>query len=103
MRATEARLTLAIVSLRNGDIDGAVDWARKAFSTDRKSINSLSMVTDELYHQARASLWARRELDGSDVYRLWSRRRCRVHGANRQQPQMGPSRSAQVVVINSAA
>jgi transcriptional regulator with XRE-family HTH domain len=52
MRATEARLTLAIVSLRNGDIDHATDWARQAFTTDRKSINSLTMVTDELYHQA---------------------------------------------------
>jgi transcriptional regulator with XRE-family HTH domain len=54
MRASEARLTLAIVSLRDGDIDGAIDWARKAFATDRRSINSLSTVADELYHQARA-------------------------------------------------
>ena len=53
MRATEARLTLSIVSLRDGDIDHATDWARKAFTTDRKSINSLSMITDELYHEAR--------------------------------------------------
>jgi hypothetical protein len=53
MRATEARLTLSIVSLRNGDIDRATDWARQAFTTDRKSINSLSMITDELYHEAR--------------------------------------------------
>jgi transcriptional regulator with XRE-family HTH domain len=53
MRAAEARLTLAIVSLRTGDIDHATDWARQAFTTDRKSINSLTMVTDELYHQAR--------------------------------------------------
>jgi DNA-binding XRE family transcriptional regulator len=54
MRASEAKLTLAIVSLRDGDIDGATEWARKAFSTDRRSINSLSTVADELYHQARA-------------------------------------------------
>lgn len=53
MRATEARLTLSIVSLRDGDIDRATDWARKAFSVDRKSVNTLSMVTDELYHEAR--------------------------------------------------
>ncbi|MGH3833656.1 MAG: helix-turn-helix domain-containing protein [Pseudonocardiaceae bacterium] len=52
MRATEARLTLAIVSLRDGEIDRATDWARKAFQADRKSINSLVMVTDELYHEA---------------------------------------------------
>lgn len=54
MRASEARLTLSIASLRDDDIDGATEWARKAFSTDRKSINSLSTVADELYHQARA-------------------------------------------------
>jgi transcriptional regulator with XRE-family HTH domain len=53
MRATEARLTLAIVSLRDGDIDRATDWARTAFQADRKSINSLTMITDELYHEAR--------------------------------------------------
>jgi hypothetical protein len=54
MRASEARLTLSIVSLRDGDIDGATEWARKAFATDRRSVNSLSMITDELYHEARA-------------------------------------------------
>jgi transcriptional regulator with XRE-family HTH domain len=53
MRASEARLTLAIVSLRDGDIDRATDWARKAFQADRKSVNSLTMITDELYHEAR--------------------------------------------------
>jgi transcriptional regulator with XRE-family HTH domain len=53
MRATEARLTLSIVSLRDGDIDRATDWARKAFNTDRKSVNTLSMITDELHHEAR--------------------------------------------------
>jgi tetratricopeptide (TPR) repeat protein len=54
MRASEARLTLSIVSLRDGDIDSATEWARKAFATDRRSINSLSTVADELYHEARA-------------------------------------------------
>ena len=53
MRATEARLTLSIVSLRDGDIDRATDWARKAFNADRKSVNTLSMVTDELHHEIR--------------------------------------------------
>ncbi|MBV9141650.1 MAG: hypothetical protein JO115_12160 [Pseudonocardiales bacterium] len=52
MRATEARLTLAIVSLRNGDIDHATEWARTAFHADRKSVKSLAMITDELYHEA---------------------------------------------------
>ncbi|MGB9282299.1 MAG: XRE family transcriptional regulator, partial [Pseudonocardiaceae bacterium] len=51
MRATEARLTLSIVSLRDGDIDRATAWARKAFNADRKSVNTLSMVTDELHHE----------------------------------------------------
>ncbi|MGH3976859.1 MAG: helix-turn-helix domain-containing protein [Pseudonocardiaceae bacterium] len=54
MRASEARLTLSIVSLRDGDIDGATEWARQAFATDRRSVNSLSIVTGELYHEARA-------------------------------------------------
>jgi hypothetical protein len=34
--------------------DGATEWARKAFNTDRRSVNSLSTVADELYHEARA-------------------------------------------------
>ncbi len=38
--------------LRDGDIDRATYWARKAFSADRKSVNTLSMVTDELHHEA---------------------------------------------------
>jgi hypothetical protein len=54
MRASEAKLTLSIVSLRDGDVDGATEWARKAFSIDRRSVNSLSTVADELYHEARA-------------------------------------------------
>ena len=52
MRASEAKLTLSIVSLRDGDIDSATEWARKAFSIDRRSVNSLSTVADELYHEA---------------------------------------------------
>jgi hypothetical protein len=54
MRASEARLTLSIVSLRDADIDGATEWARKAFTTDRRSVTSLSTVADELYLEARA-------------------------------------------------
>ncbi len=53
MRATEARLALSIVSLRESDIDRATDWACTAFQADRKSINSLTMITDELCHEAR--------------------------------------------------
>lgn len=51
MRASEARLTLATTALRDGDIDGATNWARQAFSADRKSIKSLSMLADELYDE----------------------------------------------------
>lgn len=54
MRASEARLTLSIVSLRDGDVDGATEWACKAFKTGRRSVNSLSTVADELYHETRA-------------------------------------------------
>lgn len=49
MRASEARLTLATTSLRNGDIDGATEWARKAFEVDRKSVRSLALIADELH------------------------------------------------------
>lgn len=54
MRATEARLTLSVVSLRDGDIDAAVEWARRAFNAGRRSVNTLTMVADELHHVARA-------------------------------------------------
>ncbi|WP_245787102.1 helix-turn-helix domain-containing protein [Amycolatopsis saalfeldensis] len=53
MRASEARLTLATVALRERDLDGATEWARKAFSADRKSVRSLSLVADELYREVR--------------------------------------------------
>jgi Tfp pilus assembly protein PilF len=53
MRASEARLTLAVVSLRDGDLDGAADWAATAFSADRKSIKSLTMVAEELHNETR--------------------------------------------------
>jgi transcriptional regulator with XRE-family HTH domain len=53
MRATEARLTMSIVAVRNGDIDGATEWARKAYNANRRSVNTLSMVTEELHHEAR--------------------------------------------------
>jgi hypothetical protein len=54
MRASEARLTLSVVSLRDGDVDGAAEWARQAFSADRKSVNSLQMVAEELHNEAQA-------------------------------------------------
>ncbi|MGH3874791.1 MAG: hypothetical protein ACRDSR_25360 [Pseudonocardiaceae bacterium] len=53
LRATEARLTLAVVSLRDGDIDRATDWAGMAFSADRKSVQDLSIAAGELYREAQ--------------------------------------------------
>lgn len=48
MRATEARLTLAMVALRQGDLDNAADWTRQALNAPRKSIDQLVMVAAEL-------------------------------------------------------
>lgn len=48
MRASEARLTLAVGALEAGDVEAAVNWAHQAFSADRKSITHLSMLADEL-------------------------------------------------------
>lgn len=48
MRASEARLTIAMISLKSGDIEAAAHWARDAFSADRKSITHLKMLADEL-------------------------------------------------------
>jgi hypothetical protein len=48
MRASEARLTLAVASLQSGDVEAAASWAHEAFSADRKSITHLEMVADEL-------------------------------------------------------
>ncbi len=48
MRASEARLTIAVTSLQAGDIESAADWAHQAFNADRKSITHLEMLADEL-------------------------------------------------------
>jgi transcriptional regulator with XRE-family HTH domain/tetratricopeptide (TPR) repeat protein len=48
MRATEARLTLAVVALRQGDLEAAAEWTRKALAAPRKSVDQLAMVADEL-------------------------------------------------------
>lgn len=53
MRATEARLTLAVVSLREGDLDGAAEWTREALSASRKSVDQLVMVAEELRQELR--------------------------------------------------
>jgi tetratricopeptide (TPR) repeat protein len=54
MRASEARLTLATVAVRDGDLDAAAEWARKGFTADRKSVKTLAMVAEELHHEVRA-------------------------------------------------
>lgn len=48
MRATEARLTLATVALRQGDLDSAGSWTRRALSVSRRSVEQLAMVAAEL-------------------------------------------------------
>lgn len=48
MRATEARLTLAMVSARQGDLDVAAEWTTAALGAQRKSIDQLMMLTAEL-------------------------------------------------------
>ncbi|MFD9736677.1 helix-turn-helix domain-containing protein [Umezawaea sp. NPDC059074] len=48
MRASEARLTLAVTSLQSGDIEAAASWAHQAFNADRKSVTHLEMLADEL-------------------------------------------------------
>jgi tetratricopeptide (TPR) repeat protein len=41
MRTAEARLSLATVSAREGDLDGAVSWARSAYEFDTKPMADL--------------------------------------------------------------
>jgi hypothetical protein len=53
MRATEAQLTLAIVSARQGDLDVAANWTQAALNAPRKSIDQLVMITDELNQELR--------------------------------------------------
>ncbi|WP_027342835.1 hypothetical protein [Hamadaea tsunoensis] len=48
MRISEARLTLAVVAGRAGDLERAVSLGRKALTGDRKSLPSLLMVSSEL-------------------------------------------------------
>jgi hypothetical protein len=53
MRASEARLTIAVASLQSGDIEAATSWVHEAFSADRKSITHLEMLADELSEHLR--------------------------------------------------
>ena len=48
MRNLEARLILAITAAKQGNLDGAVELADRALSTNRKSLPSLLMFASEL-------------------------------------------------------
>ncbi|WP_223165590.1 hypothetical protein [Lentzea indica] len=48
MRIAEARITLGVVAARNGDLEGAIEQGRLALNSDRKSLPSLPMVSQDL-------------------------------------------------------
>jgi transcriptional regulator with XRE-family HTH domain len=48
MRIAEAQITLGVASAREGDLEGAVAFGRRALSGDRKSLPSLKMVSRDL-------------------------------------------------------
>jgi len=53
MRVSEAQTTLAVVSARDGDLDGAVEAGSAALEIPRQSIPSLLMVTGDLVTELR--------------------------------------------------
>jgi hypothetical protein len=53
MRATEARLTFAVVAVRSGDLDAAAAWTADALRQSRRSVVQLSTVVRELLREAR--------------------------------------------------
>lgn len=53
MRMAEARLTLAAVASRRGDLEEAIDLGVKALTTSRRSLPSLLMVSGELDTELR--------------------------------------------------
>ncbi len=48
MRNAEARVTLGVISARQGDLEEALDHGRRAITSTRMSLPSLLMVTSEL-------------------------------------------------------
>ncbi len=48
MRNAEARVTLAVVAAREGDLDQALAYGHRALEGERKSVPSLLMVSREL-------------------------------------------------------
>jgi hypothetical protein len=53
MRVSEAHTTLAVVSAREGDLDGAIEAGGAALNIPRQSIPSLLMVTGDLVTELR--------------------------------------------------
>lgn len=48
MRIAEARITLGVVAARQGDLEGALEYGRRALVGDRHSVPSLVMHGREL-------------------------------------------------------
>ncbi|GAB3546205.1 transcriptional regulator with XRE-family HTH domain [Actinopolyspora lacussalsi] len=48
MRIAEAQITLGVVAAREGDLESAVTYGRRAITGDRKSLPSLAMVSQDL-------------------------------------------------------
>jgi len=48
MRNAEARITLGVISARQGDLESAVDYGKRALAGQRLSVPSLLMVSSEL-------------------------------------------------------
>jgi tetratricopeptide (TPR) repeat protein len=55
MRTAEARLSLATVSAREGDLDGAVTWGKSAFEFDTKPMADLLSRGKDLDHLLRST------------------------------------------------
>lgn len=53
MRAAEARFTLAVTALRNGDLEAAAEWTKAALSEHRRSVAPLSMIANEVRREVR--------------------------------------------------
>lgn len=48
MRIAEARITLAVAAARGGDLDSALTYGEQALGSDRRSLPSLAMVSNDL-------------------------------------------------------
>jgi transcriptional regulator with XRE-family HTH domain len=53
MRSAEAKITLAVVAAREGDLEHAVDLGRSALDIPRQSVPSLVMVSQDLTDELR--------------------------------------------------